>query len=108
MSFQSKKVLFTKTIPQFIQEHINEFPRLENDFLDIEVEGLKHNTINNETYGSKSMIYIKFGTLEIRHAFELFIESSEEFSFKVNKNYDPDNNFTEVQVSYFKGYGWDF
>ena len=58
----------------------------------------------NETYGSKSMIYPRFGSVADRLTGEVQLENA---GFKVNKNYHPGSATTEVQVSYFKGWHWD-
>ena len=64
---------------------------------------LSHPFISNETFGSKSMIYIHTGDMEIRKKLENWLEAD---GFKVNRNYHRSAPRIEVQVSYFKGWHW--
>jgi hypothetical protein len=64
--------------------------------------GLK--AVGNETYGRESMIYVGAGTSDSRRSLERFLIAE---GFKVNTGYFPGSARVEVQVSYFRGYGWD-
>jgi hypothetical protein len=64
--------------------------------------GLK--AVGNETYGRKSMIYVGAGTFDARRSLEKFLIAE---GFKVHTDYFPGSDQVEVQVSYFRGYGWD-
>jgi putative aminopeptidase FrvX len=59
---------------------------------------------SNETYGKRSMIYVRFTDTVTRRAGQIALE---DLGFKVGRSYAPDGPVTEVQVSYFKGWHWD-
>lgn len=61
-------------------------------------------SIGDETYGSKSMLYITCPTIEKRHELETYLSNA---GVKVNRKYWPGSSVAEIQVSYFKGYHWD-
>lgn len=67
--------------------------------------------ISNETYGKQSMIYIDWGALRRRGKYainrNLGERALEKLGYKVNKNYWPESEISEVQVTYFKGWHWD-
>lgn len=107
MKCQSKKILFRKAIPEFVREVSHRFPDIAKHFDNIEIEELKHKNICDETYGSKSMIYITFESMEIRRAFEEFIKYSKEYKFRVCDKYSPNQSISEIQVSYFRGNNWN-
>jgi hypothetical protein len=58
-------------------------------------------SMQNETYGRKSMIYVSCGTPERRKQIEAALTAK---GFKVNTGYWSGSATTEVQVSYFKGW----
>lgn len=61
--------------------------------------------LSDETYGSKSIVYPSFVSLEARVAGE---KKLKELGFKVDFHYGQSNLArTAVQVSYFKGWHWD-
>lgn len=67
--------------------------------------GLSSQGISNETYGKRSMIYIHAPSFGFeRRVLEHQLSSN---GYKVNFNYWPESQNTEVQVSYFKGKNWD-
>lgn len=72
-----------------------------NEFVE---KGLRAKGISNETYGRKSCIYINCGTADERKNVDGFLAARR---YKVNRNYNPGGPRTEVQVSYFKGEGWN-
>ena len=66
--------------------------------------GLKAPGISNETYGRKSCIYVHCTTPGERMNLEGFLMGR---GFKVNRDYDFGGSSSEIQVSYFKGVGWN-
>ena len=74
-------------------------------FFDTDVystQGLKAQGIGDETYGKDSFIYVD--TKGKRGELERFLRG---LGFGVNTNYSKGSDFTEVAVSYFKGYHWN-
>ena len=67
-------------------------------------EKLKAKGVSNETYGRKSCIYVNCGVPLVRDQVELYLTMR---GFKVNRNYDRDGAWAEINVSYFKGNNWD-
>ena len=60
--------------------------------------------VSNETYGRKSCIYVHCATPLERMNLEGFLTVR---GFKVNRDYAFGDSSSEIQVSYFKGVGWD-
>lgn len=60
--------------------------------------------LSNETYGRRSMLYIGTPDMATRRKLEDFLTSK---GALVNRTYWPSSCTVEVQVSYFKGTGWD-
>lgn len=67
-------------------------------------KGLNHPRISDETYGSKSMIYINWGSPAERKQMEPKLRDA---GFPGNKKYSPGSSTSEVQVAWFKGWHWD-
>jgi len=65
-------------------------------------QGLNAQGIGNETYGKDSRIYID--TKGKRGELERFLRG---LGFTVNQHYSKGSDYTEVAVSYFKGYHWN-
>ena len=65
-------------------------------------DGLNAQGIGDETYGKDSRIYID--TKGKRGELERFLRGQ---GFMVNQNYSKGSDYTEVGVTYFKGYHWD-
>ena len=65
-------------------------------------QGLNAQGIGNETYGKDSRIYVD--TKGKRGELERFLHG---LGFTVNTNYSKGSDYTEVAVSYFKGYHWN-
>ena len=89
---KSKKVLFAALDTFFGTDRYSKF-------------GLKAAGIGNETYGNESMIYVTSESLEQRRSLENFLENQ---GFKVKRNYASGSTRSEIQVSYFRGRGWNF
>jgi hypothetical protein len=64
----------------------------------------KLNSVGNETYGKKSMIYVDASDSKIRVKLEAFLQAD---GFVVNTGYYPGSGTVEVQVSYFRGDNWN-
>lgn len=79
---------------------------LTPSFKDVNTLGLKHPEIGNETYGRESYIYINVPTGVDFVALEQKLQA---LGHKIEPNYSRYNNgkTVAVQVTYFKGYGWD-
>ena len=96
---KSKKQLFTdlETLVGSI---------LTSSFKDVSTLGLKHPEISNETYGRDSFIYINIPAGVNFAALEQKLQA---LGHKVEPNYSRYNNgkTVAVQVTYFKGYGWN-
>ena len=60
--------------------------------------------VSNETYGRKSCIYVTTDSVVQRNKLERFLTTD---GFKINFDYWPGARTSEVQVSYFKGEGWN-
>lgn len=60
--------------------------------------------VGNETYGKKSMLYLRARDMEHRNAIERFLDRN---NIKAFMDYSPGSPVVEVQVSYFKGWHWD-
>ena len=65
-------------------------------------QGLNAQGIGDETYGRDSRIYVD--TKGKRGELERFLRG---LGFSVNTNYSKGSDYTEVAVSYFKGYHWN-
>jgi len=65
---------------------------------------LRTDGISDETYGRKSCIYVYMDDLQTRYELESYLQKE---GFKVNRDYWAGKPISEIQVSYFKGYGWD-
>lgn len=61
-------------------------------------------SLSDETYGHRSMLYIHTPDQETRRKLENFLIR---LGAQVNENYYRISSVVEVQVSYFKGTGWD-
>ena len=85
---KSKKKLF-----EFLDQY---YRHVEPEYA---LEGLKHEKIENETYGRKSCVYIQCGE-ELRGN---LLNSLTVNDFKVDRTYGKDFGRLEVQVSYFQG-----
>jgi hypothetical protein len=87
MSLKSRKALFAalQSIPGAV------LPKTPKGFSD-------------ETYGRRSMIYVRWDSMEARQKGEATLVQQ---GFKVCPEYDPKSPVSEVQVSYFKGWHWD-
>jgi hypothetical protein len=73
------------------------------ELVDVDVRGLKHHKITNETYGRKSCIYITVPNLDKRKRLEQKLIN---LGYVINQNYWPGNPVLEVTVRYFKGWHW--
>lgn len=60
--------------------------------------------VGNETYGRKSCIYVTSESPKQRIELDRYLTSE---GFKVRFTYWPGGRTSEIQVSYFKGNGWD-
>jgi hypothetical protein len=60
--------------------------------------------VSDETYGKKSMLYLRTKDMAHRKAIEDFFEKK---NIKAFPRYSPGSPVVEVQVSYFKGWHWD-
>lgn len=60
--------------------------------------------VSDETYGPKSMLYIKCLNVQDRFRLENFLESK---GVRIFKEYYPGSSVIELQVSYFKGHHWE-
>lgn len=61
--------------------------------------------ISYEAYGRKVMAYITWtGGLEMRKKMDSDLAWE---NWPVNRDYNPKSSTSEVQVSYFKAWGWD-
>ena len=65
-------------------------------------QGLNAQGIGDETYGRDSRIYVD--TKGKRGELERFLRG---LGFSVHTNYSKGSDYTEVAVSYFKGYHWN-
>lgn len=79
----------------------------------LEAEGAPYKKEGDETYGRKSMIYIRWPDVPTRDEWEQRLQQA---GFKVHTNYArhdrrwpdrPTEPLSEIQVSYFKGHNWD-
>lgn len=60
--------------------------------------------LSDETYGNKSMMYLRCPDKATRHALEAKLTTA---GVKVDASYDAAGTRIEFQVSYFRGYHWD-
>jgi hypothetical protein len=88
MIMKSKKDLF-EALDQFFQNDKYTSRGLE--------------VVGNETYGRQSMIYVDAGDEKTRWSLEWFLK---DHGFKTNTAFMPKGKTVEVQVSYFRGFGW--
>lgn len=61
-------------------------------------------SIGDETFGRKSMLFIRCPDIETRYRLERFLHNA---GVKIHEDYWPGSSIAEVQVSYFKGWHWD-
>ena len=73
-------------------------------FADIQAKQLRHPKVGNETYGRNSCIYLHCADQAQRRVVERELVK---LGHKVNTSYFPGSGVAEVQVSYFKGFGWN-
>jgi hypothetical protein len=67
--------------------------------------GLKHDRVGDETYGRKSVIYLRSADQRSRDELEAAMRLA---GFKVSRTYWRDSlRMSAVQVSYFKGWHYD-
>jgi len=64
-------------------------------------------SLGDETYGSKSMLYIACPTIACRRRLEQFLEARGVKIATGDEEYHPGSGIVEVQVSYFQGVNWD-
>jgi len=89
MALKSKKKLF-EALDQFFGTDV------------YSKEGLNAKGIGDETYGKDSYIYIDCQGK--RNELETFLRWND---FTPNSGYGKGGDYTEVGVSYFKGYNWE-
>ena len=93
---QWKKLLHENTL----NEAVGSKKKLESDLGKIK----KGKISNYETYGKKTMAYVKFKDVAERETAE---DELSKMGWKVNKKYSKGEPNTEVQVAYFKAKGWN-
>ena len=59
---------------------------------------------SNETYGRKSMIYVRWATVSDRQRGESALVRH---GFRVSEGYHLGFAMSEIQVAYFRGFQWD-
>jgi hypothetical protein len=79
---------------------------LTANFKDVSKFGLNHPEIGNETYGKESYIYIN---IPVGVDFSALEQKLQNMGHKIEPNYSRYNKgkTVAVQVTFFKGYGWN-
>jgi hypothetical protein len=60
--------------------------------------------INNETYGTKSVVYVRLAGMEQRNMVQTELEY---LGHNVDRRYSCEEPVTAIQVNYFQGRNWD-